>query len=74
MAVIGVSVLEYFGLVDANSAFPPYRGGILRYADKWGLENVNRTLLDLEKRYGPAFSPAGMIKEMAEKGKTFYQE
>jgi 3-hydroxyacyl-CoA dehydrogenase/1,4-dihydroxy-2-naphthoyl-CoA synthase len=57
-----------------GTGFPPYRGGILRYADKWGLENVNRTLLDLEKRYGPAFSPAGMIKEMAEKGKTFYQE
>jgi 3-hydroxyacyl-CoA dehydrogenase/enoyl-CoA hydratase/carnithine racemase len=57
-----------------GTGFPPYRGGILRYADKWGLKNVYRTLLDLEKRYGPAFSPADLVKEMAEEGKTFYQE
>ena len=33
VAVLGVSVLEYFGLVDANSAFPPYRGGVLLVAE-----------------------------------------
>jgi 3-hydroxyacyl-CoA dehydrogenase len=54
--------------------FPPYRGGILRYADKWGLKNVYQKLVDLEKQYGPRFKPADLIKEMAEKGKTFYQE
>jgi 3-hydroxyacyl-CoA dehydrogenase/enoyl-CoA hydratase/carnithine racemase len=54
--------------------FPPYRGGILRYADKWGLKNVCQNLIDLEKQYGPRFKPADLIKEMAEKGKTFYQE
>jgi 3-hydroxyacyl-CoA dehydrogenase/enoyl-CoA hydratase/carnithine racemase len=57
-----------------GTGFPPYRGGILRYADKWGLENVYRKLLELEQRYGLRFKPADLIKEMAEKGETFYKE
>jgi len=57
-----------------GTGFPPYRGGILRYADKWGLRNVYEKLLDLEKRYGRRFTPAALIREMAESGKTFYPE
>lgn len=57
-----------------GTGFPPYRGGILRYADKWGLKNVYQKLLELEKRYGLRFKPAHLIKEMAQSGKTFYQE
>jgi 3-hydroxyacyl-CoA dehydrogenase/enoyl-CoA hydratase/carnithine racemase len=57
-----------------GTGFPPYRGGILRYADKWGLNNVYQKLVDLEKQYGPRFEPANLIKEMAETGKTFYKE
>ncbi|MEJ2165127.1 MAG: 3-hydroxyacyl-CoA dehydrogenase family protein, partial [Desulfobacterales bacterium] len=57
-----------------GTGFPPYRGGILRYADKWGLENVYRKLLELEQRYGLRFKPADLIREMAEKGETFYKE
>jgi len=55
-----------------GTGFPPYRGGILRYADKWGLKNVYERLLELEKQYGVRFKPADLIKEMAESGKTFY--
>jgi 3-hydroxyacyl-CoA dehydrogenase/enoyl-CoA hydratase/carnithine racemase len=57
-----------------GTGFPPYRGGILRYADKWGLKNVYQKLVNLEKQYGPRFKPADLIKEMAETGKTFYPE
>ena len=57
-----------------GTGFPPYRGGILRYADKWGLKNVYETLVELEKQYGIRFEPAKLIKEMAESGKTFYAE
>jgi 3-hydroxyacyl-CoA dehydrogenase len=53
--------------------FPPYRGGVLRYADKWGIKNVYEKLKVLEKQYGLRFKPASLIKEMAESGKTFYQ-
>jgi len=56
-----------------GTGFPPYRGGILRYADKWGLANVYAKLQELEKKYGPRFAPAGLIKTMAEEGKTFYK-
>jgi 3-hydroxyacyl-CoA dehydrogenase len=56
-----------------GTGFPPYRGGILRYADKWGLNNVYEKLVMLEKQYGIRFKPANLIKEMAETGKTFYQ-
>ena len=56
-----------------GTGFPPYRGGILRFADKWGLKNVYEKLLDLEKQYGTRFKPAELLKDMAESGKTFYQ-
>ncbi len=55
-----------------GTGFPPYRGGILRYADKLGLKNIYEKLQELEKQYGVRFKPAGLIKEMAESGKTFY--
>ncbi|MBP1742494.1 MAG: 3-hydroxyacyl-CoA dehydrogenase NAD-binding protein [Deltaproteobacteria bacterium] len=57
-----------------GTGFPPYRGGILRYADQWGLKNVYDKLLELEKQYGVRFKPAKLLKEMAEFGKTFYPE
>lgn len=55
-----------------GTGFPPYRGGILRYADKWGISNVYNKLVELEKQYGPRFQPAKLLKELAESGKTFY--
>jgi 3-hydroxyacyl-CoA dehydrogenase/enoyl-CoA hydratase/carnithine racemase len=57
-----------------GTGFPPYRGGILCYADKWGLKNVYDKLVELEAQYGPRFTPSGKVKEMAESGQTFYQE
>jgi len=57
-----------------GTGFPPYRGGILRYADKWGLKNVYDKLVELEKEYGIRFKPADMVSEMAGSGKTFYQD
>jgi 3-hydroxyacyl-CoA dehydrogenase/enoyl-CoA hydratase/carnithine racemase len=52
--------------------FPPYRGGILRYADAWGIRNVYEHLLKLEQEYGVRFKPASLLKEMAGSGRTFY--
>jgi len=56
-----------------GTGFPPYRGGVLRYADAWGIKNVYDRLVDLEKGYGEKFKPCGLLKEMAEKGQTFYK-
>ncbi|PIX21394.1 MAG: 3-hydroxyacyl-CoA dehydrogenase [Deltaproteobacteria bacterium CG_4_8_14_3_um_filter_45_9] len=55
-----------------GTGFPPYRGGILRYADAWGVHNVYEHLLKLEHEYGVRFKPASLLKEMAESGRTFY--
>ncbi|MFH1033993.1 MAG: 3-hydroxyacyl-CoA dehydrogenase NAD-binding domain-containing protein [Pseudomonadota bacterium] len=55
-----------------GTGFPPYRGGVLRHADQWGLANVYAKLLELEQKYGPRFAPAGLIKTMAQQGQTFY--
>ena len=52
--------------------FPPYRGGILRYADAWGIRNVYEHLLKLEQEQGSRFKPASLLKEMADSGRTFY--
>jgi 3-hydroxyacyl-CoA dehydrogenase/1,4-dihydroxy-2-naphthoyl-CoA synthase len=57
-----------------GTGFPPYRGGILRYADKWGIKNVYEKLAALENQYGLRFKAADLIKEMAESGKTFYKD
>lgn len=55
-----------------GTGFPPYRGGIFKYADKWGAKKVLAKLEELEKRYGPRFAPADLLKEMAAAGRTFY--
>jgi 3-hydroxyacyl-CoA dehydrogenase/enoyl-CoA hydratase/carnithine racemase len=57
-----------------GTGFPPYRGGILRHADSWGLRSVYKKLLALEGHYGPRFKPADLIKKMAEAGGTFYRD
>ena len=57
-----------------GAGFPPYRGGILRYADAWGIQNAYSKLVDLEGRYGRRFKPADLLKDMAETGKSFYSQ
>jgi 3-hydroxyacyl-CoA dehydrogenase/enoyl-CoA hydratase/carnithine racemase len=56
-----------------GTGFPPYRGGVFRYADKWGINNVYDKLIDLEKEYGLRFKPAKLLQDMAQSSKTFYQ-
>ncbi len=57
-----------------GTGFPSYRGGILRYADKWGVANVYSKLVELEKQYGMRFQPAALLKQMSESGKSFYPD
>jgi 3-hydroxyacyl-CoA dehydrogenase/enoyl-CoA hydratase/carnithine racemase len=57
-----------------GTGFPPYRGGVLRYADAWGISNVYEYLVKQETEFGIRFKPASLLKEMAESGDTFYKE
>jgi len=52
--------------------FPPFRGGLLRYADSLGLKAVVEKLNGYAERYGERFLPPASLQEMANKGKRFY--
>jgi 3-hydroxyacyl-CoA dehydrogenase/enoyl-CoA hydratase/3-hydroxybutyryl-CoA epimerase len=57
-----------------GTGFPPFRGGLLRWADALGLGRVFTRLDDLSERLGPRFAPAERIRELANAGKGFYGE
>lgn len=51
--------------------FPPFRGGILRWADEMGLPAVLAKLKKYEA-LGPRFQPTEQMKKLAAEGKGFY--
>ena len=55
-----------------GTGFPPFRGGLLRYADAIGIERIVITLQALSTSYGLRFEPAKLLQEMARDKKTFY--
>ena len=55
-----------------GTGFPPFRGGLLKYADSVGLKHIELTLENLAAKYGPRFTPAPLIVKMAKADKTFY--
>jgi 3-hydroxyacyl-CoA dehydrogenase / enoyl-CoA hydratase / 3-hydroxybutyryl-CoA epimerase len=55
-----------------GTGFPPFRGGLLRWADSLGMETVLSGLLQLEAKYGPRFEPAPLIRDRAAVGRGFY--
>ncbi|MCM2291480.1 3-hydroxyacyl-CoA dehydrogenase NAD-binding domain-containing protein [Allorhizobium sp. BGMRC 0089] len=52
--------------------FAPYTGGALSYIDGMGVKTFVELCEKLAKDYGPHFAPTSLLKEMAEKGETFY--
>jgi 3-hydroxyacyl-CoA dehydrogenase/enoyl-CoA hydratase/3-hydroxybutyryl-CoA epimerase len=52
--------------------FPPFRGGLLYYADKIGAQAIALKLEELHTRLGERFSPAPGIAKRAELGKSFH--
>jgi 3-hydroxyacyl-CoA dehydrogenase / enoyl-CoA hydratase / 3-hydroxybutyryl-CoA epimerase len=46
-----------------GTGFPPFRGGLLRWADSLGMDTVRRRLQQLEAAHGVRFAPARMIVE-----------
>jgi 3-hydroxyacyl-CoA dehydrogenase/enoyl-CoA hydratase/3-hydroxybutyryl-CoA epimerase len=55
-----------------GTGFPPFRGGLLRYADTLGIDNVLQTMEKLAARYGVRFEPAPLIRQYASAGRGFY--
>jgi 3-hydroxyacyl-CoA dehydrogenase / enoyl-CoA hydratase / 3-hydroxybutyryl-CoA epimerase len=63
--VVDVGVI--FGL-----GFPPFRGGILREADRVGLDEIVRRLDAYAAKHGKRLQPAPLLREMAERGERFH--
>jgi hypothetical protein len=57
-----------------GTGFPPFRGGLLRYADDFGLPAVQARLKELAGRLGPRFTPAPAIERLAPSGGRFFPE
>ena len=45
-----------------GTGFPPFRGGLLRYADKVGLATIMAKLEQFAKQYGPRFTPTDALR------------
>ncbi len=55
-----------------GTGFPPFRGGLLRYADHLGIKAVHDTLSRYAGLQGPRFAPAPLVKKLAFDGGRFY--
>jgi 3-hydroxyacyl-CoA dehydrogenase len=51
--------------------FPAFRGGPLRWADSVGLRAILDDLLAFERVHGSNWTPAPLLRELAERGETF---
>jgi len=56
-----------------GTGFPPFRGGLLRYADSIGLRRVVDRLGDLSAKHGGRFAPSEALSKIAATGSTFYE-
>ncbi len=52
--------------------FPPFRGGLLRYADSLGINYIVDHLKAFEQKYGSRFAPCDRLLEMQKNGESFY--
>jgi 3-hydroxyacyl-CoA dehydrogenase len=55
-----------------GTGFPPFRGGLLRYADDVGLPVILKRLEELTRSVGPRFEPASRLRELVTAQRGFY--
>jgi 3-hydroxyacyl-CoA dehydrogenase/enoyl-CoA hydratase/3-hydroxybutyryl-CoA epimerase len=55
-----------------GTGFPPFHGGLLRWADATGLPRVRSLLEELTGRFGSRFEPATTIRRLADARGGFY--
>lgn len=58
--------------IITGAGFPPFRGGLLRYADTLGTDTVLARLDRYERELGPRFHPARLLQERVAEGRGFY--
>lgn len=55
-----------------GTGFPPFRGGLLRYADTLGTKTIVAKLESFQREFGPRYEPAALLRRKAEAGERFY--
>ncbi len=55
-----------------GAGFPPFKGGLLRYADTLGADRIVSELQKLAESYGERFIPARLLADQAASGDSFY--
>ena len=56
-----------------GTGFPPFRGGLLRFADTIHSRTILSRLEELEERHGTRFAPADLIRRLARENRGFYE-
>ncbi|HXA17987.1 MAG TPA: 3-hydroxyacyl-CoA dehydrogenase NAD-binding domain-containing protein [Thermoanaerobaculia bacterium] len=70
---IAASAAELDLAMIMGTGFPPFRGGLLRYADKLGLPYILARLDDLAQKHGKRFLATAALRKLAEKDGKFYR-
>lgn len=75
--VLDEGIVGEAGAVDLamimGTGFPPFRGGLLRFADTLHPRGLVERLEQLRDEVGERFEPAPLIRRLAESDQTFYQ-
>jgi len=70
-----VKCAEYLDMAMVmGTGFPPFRGGLLAYADERGIHEVVARLYALSNAYGERFEPSELLVSMAKENRLFYEE
>lgn len=76
LALIEERIVETPDEVDlamiTGTGFPPFRGGLLRYADSVGSQKIADELEVYATKYGARFKPSVPLRNMAKTNRTFY--
>jgi len=76
LALIEDRIVETPDEVDlamiTGTGFPPFRGGLLRYADSVGTQKIADELEVLATKYGIRFKPSTPLQNMAKTNRKFY--
>lgn len=74
--VAGAPGIEAGFQIDLASVFgcgfPPFRGGILHYADRVGAKTILPHLHNAERAYGPLFKPTKGLAQRSASGRSLY--
>ena len=75
--VLEDGITDSAGTVDLGmvmgTGFPPFRGGLLKYADSLGATEIVTRLEWLNENVGGRFDPAPALLTMAAEGRSFYE-